>query len=91
MVVCLVKQDGRSSVEGQPQQMAVCLVKQDGRSSTVFFSREETYFYYPRVIKMVFIAQNRAIKTSKCDKIVLKALCIFGIYYLHRSQLPCIC
>ena len=33
MAVCLVKQDGRSSVEGQPQQMAVCLVKQDVRSS----------------------------------------------------------
>ena len=32
--MCLAKQDGRSSVEGQPQQMAVCLVKQDGRSST---------------------------------------------------------
>ena len=30
--VCLGEQDGRSSVEGQPQQMAVCLVKQDGRS-----------------------------------------------------------
>ena len=67
MAVCLVKQDGRSSVEGQPQQMAVCLVKQDGRSSTVFFLKEETYFYYPRVIKMVFIAQNQGNKNPNRD------------------------
>ena len=40
MAVCLVKQDGRSSVEGQPQQMAVCLVEQDGRSSVHSLSKE---------------------------------------------------